>query len=262
MKIRTDFEEVSPLIGRLISIGDEFRSKDSWWSHLKNNEDWGQLVWPIEDSKIKSKIEQVYCDGRGMELFLSDELSSINFDITKYPTLTSVVERFDGTWIDEVEKLEMTLSEAISAKESNGIPCWAFDQMTVTFMEQIKLIKVVRQTLNLLKTTNLFKLENGIPVEKQTSSVQISNISNSNIAVQSEKITQQLKTNDALFDEIIKTIKSSDIENKEPLITATEEMRESSNKGSIIAAYQKFMGLAADHLTVLGPLLPAIAALL
>ncbi|EHA1127831.1 hypothetical protein FG475_22805 [Vibrio navarrensis] len=262
MKIRSDFEEVSGLIGRLISIGEEFRGKDNWWSHLKHKEDWGELVWPIKDHRVKSKIERVYSDGRDMELFLSEELESINYDITKYPTLTAVVERFDGTWIDEIEALEQTLNEANEAKDQNDQSCWAFDQMVVTFKEQIALAKVVRQTLNLLKSTNLYKLENGIPVEKEISTLHISNVSNSNISVQSENVSQQVHVNDALFDDIIKAIKSSEIDNKEPLVTAAEEMREGAKSGSILTAYQKFMGLAADHLTVLGPFLPALAALL
>ncbi|WP_099612052.1 hypothetical protein [Vibrio fujianensis] len=262
MKIRNDFEEVSGLIGRLISIGEEFRGKDNWWSHLKHQEDWGQLVWPIKDHSVKSKIERVYADGRDMELFLSGELESINFDITKYPTLTAVVERFDGTWIDDLDGLEQTLKEANEAKDQNGQSCWAFDQMVITFKEQIELAKVVRQTINLLKNTNLYKLENGIPVNKETSTVHISNVSNSNVSVQSENVNQQIHVNDALFDDIIKAIKSLEIDNKEPLVTATEEMREGAKSGSILTAYQKFMGLAADHLAVLGPFLPALAALL
>ncbi|HHI4957556.1 hypothetical protein [Vibrio sp. NH-UV-68] len=262
MKIRNDFEEVSGLIGRLISIGEEFRGKDNWWSHLKHQEDWGQLVWPIKDHSVKSKIERVYADGRDMELFLSGELESINFDITKYPTLTAVVERFDGTWIDDLDGLEQTLKEANEAKDQNGQSCWAFDQMVITFKEQIELAKVVRQTINLLKNTNLYKLENGIPVDKETSTVHISNVSNSNVSVQSENVNQQIHVNDALFDDIIKAIKSSEIDNKEPLVTAAEEMREGAKSGSILTAYQKFMGLAADHLAVLGPFLPALAALL
>ncbi|MEC4090155.1 hypothetical protein [Pseudoalteromonas rubra] len=262
MKVRTDFEEVSGLISRLISIGEEFRVKDAWWAHLKNNEDWGELVWPIKDHSVKHKIERVYADGRDMELFLSEELQSINFDITKYPTLTSVVERFDGTWIDNVDSLEQTIHEAIEAKEQNGQASWAFDNMVSTFKEQIALAKVVRQTINLLKNTNLFKLENGIPMEKETNTVNISNVSGSNISVQSENVNQQLNVDDALFDNIIKAIKSSEIESKEALVTATEEMREGAKSGSILPAYQKFMGLAADHITVFTPFLPALATLL
>ncbi|EKF9165039.1 hypothetical protein O1D89_003471 [Vibrio cholerae] len=262
MKVRTDFDEVSGLIGRLISIGEEFRAKDSWWSHLKNNEDWGALVWPIRDLAVQRKIERVYADGRDMELFLSSELEAINFDITKYPTLTAVVERFNGTWIDQIDRLEQTILEAIEAKEQNGQSCWAFDQMVITFREQIALAKVVRQTLLLLKNTNLFKLENGIPVEKETKTVSISNVSNSNISIQSTNVNQQLNVDWTLFDDIINAIKSSEIDNKEPLVTVVEEMREGAKGGTILPAYQKFMGLAADHLTVLAPFLPALASLL
>ena len=262
MEIRKDFSEVSGLIGRLISIGEELRGKDHRWSHLKNKEDWGDLVWHIKEHNVKSKIERIYSDGRSMELFLSEELESINFDITKYPTLTSVVTRLDGPWIDDIEGLEKILKEAKEAKEQNGQACWAFEQMVLTFKEQIDLAKVVRQTINLLKQTNLFKLENGIPVEKENNVVNISHISNSNIAVQSNNVTQQVNENSALFDEIITAIKSSDIENTDPLVTATEEMREAAKSGSMLASYQKFMGLATDHLTVLGPFLGALSALL
>ena len=63
MTIRTDLKEVEGLISRLISIGEEFKSKDNWWSHLKNKEDWERCVWSIDDGQQKSKIERIYCDG-------------------------------------------------------------------------------------------------------------------------------------------------------------------------------------------------------
>ena len=41
-KIRGDFKEVEGHVSRLLAIGEEFRSKDRDWSHMKNREDWGR----------------------------------------------------------------------------------------------------------------------------------------------------------------------------------------------------------------------------
>ncbi|MGN5012478.1 hypothetical protein ACTG24_15925 [Aeromonas veronii] len=52
---------------------------------------------------------------------MSEELEAINFNITKYPTLISVVSHLAGRWIDDKEDLEPPPKEAREAKEQNRI---------------------------------------------------------------------------------------------------------------------------------------------
>ena len=261
MTIRPDLKEVEGLISRLLSIGEEYRTKDQWWSHLKNNEDWGRNIWSIDDGVKKAMIERIYCDGRDMELFLSEALCAINYDITTYPTLTSIIARFDNTWINQ--DLESVLVVAIEAHDSLELNCWAFSQMVTTYREQMALGDVVNQTLGLLKNSNLYKQENGIPMEKDTPNITIGDISNSNIAIQSDNASQSIEINNAVFDGLIEAIKSSDIENKEPLITSAEEMKAINSSGNSIAgSYKNFIAQAANHMTIIAPFIPALSALL
>ena len=191
---------------------------------------------------------------------MSDALVSINYDITTYPTLTKIIERFKTTWV--YNDLETILQEAIDAHNSLELNCWAFDQMVSTYREQMALADVVKQTLNLLKESKLYKQENGLPMEKETPNISIRNISNSNVAISSENTEQSIAINEAIFDDLLEAIKSSDIEHKEPLITAAEEMKNAHASGAIGESYKKFISIAANHMTLVAPFIPALSALL
>lgn len=259
MNIRGDLKEVEALISRLISIGREFRSKDKWWSHLKNNEDY-KCICRITDQSKKTKIERIYCDGRDMGIFMSEALESINYDFTRYPTLTKIIERFENTWINI--DLDTRLSVAKEAHDELELDNWAFSQMCISFQEQIDLAKVVKQTLETLQKSNLYKIENGIQMKKENSGIIISNVSNSNISLNSNEVEQRVDFSNAIFSELIDAIKNSATEHKEALVTAVEEMQQESQTGSIYNSYKKFIELAANHMTVIAPFLPALTALL
>ncbi len=261
MTIRKDLKEVEPLISRLLSIGEEFGRKDSYWSHLKNNEDWEQFIYSFSDGRERALAERVYCDGREMGGSLSDNLGSINFDLTKYPNLTSIVHKFDDGWV--YDDLAFVIDEAKVA--ANGITryTWAFNEMLKTFQEQINLAAVVKQTLNLLKSSNSYKLENGMPVEKeQVQNIHIAQVSNSNIAVNSSNVTQTVDINEQLFEDILKAINESDIEDKAPLVAATEEMKNANKTGALGDTYKNFISSAASHMTIVAPFIAALTALL
>lgn len=261
MKIRADLKEVEGLISRLLSISEEYRKNVNLWSHFKNKEDWEQNILPIKDGVKKSQIERIYCNGKDMALFLSDALSEINYDMSTYPTLTSIVTHFDETWINQ--DLESELNVAIEAHDSLELNCWAFNQMVIKYREQINLGVVVNKTLELLKSSNLYKQENDIPMEKETSNITIGDVSNSNIAIQSDNVEQRIEVNNAVFDELIKAIKCSDIENKEQLISTAEEMKAINSTGnSITESYKKFITLTASHMSIVAPFIPALSALL
>lgn len=260
MKIRKDLQEVEGLISRLISIGQEFRALDDRWSHMKNNEDFSR-VWAIKDQSKKYAIEEVYATGRDMALFMSDALQSINFDFTTYPTLTSIIDRFKGTWIDS--DLNKIKSEGEQSHKDLSLDLWSFRQMLEMFEDQINLASIVKQTLELLKNSDLYNLENGIPMkDKSQSTVTISNVTNSNIAVDSHKTTQHIDQSGEVFIKIIEAIQSTEIDNKEELIAAAKEMEVASRAGNITEAYKNFIALAANHMTVIAPFLPALTTFL
>ena len=260
MAIRKDLQEVEGLISRLISIGQAYHEMDSRWSHMKNNEDF-ERVWTIDDQQKKNSIEEVYADGRDMAMFMSDALRSINFDFTTYPTLTSIIERFKDTWIDlDLNKIK---SEGEKAHKELGLNLWSFRQMLGMFADQIYLANTVKKTLGLLKESDLYKLENGIPMkDKNQGSVNITNVANSNIAVSSHKTSQHIAQSGDVFIKIIEAIESSDIDNKEELITAAREMEVASRAGNIAETYKNFIALAANHMTIIAPFIPALSALL
>ena len=260
MKVRRDLNDVEALISRLLSIGEEYRHKDNRWSHLKNKEDWGQTVWPIKDGLKKAKIEKVYSDGRDMGLFMSEHLAAINFDFTKFPTLTSIIKRFEKTWV--YDDLQYVIDEAQQAYNELSLSSWAFNQMITVFEQQMVLAEVVKQTLSRLEQSNLYKVENGLPVEDQKHSINIQNVTNSNIAVQSEGAKQSITINDQVFEDLLSAIRASDIERKEPLITAVEDMQTEIKSGSRGGSYKAFIGAAANHMTLVAPFIPALTAMI
>lgn len=259
MKIRGDLKEVEHLIARLISIGAEFARKDSDWSHYKNNEDY-EKVYGISDFSKRSKIERIYADGRDMAGFMADALQSINSDFTEYPTLSSIIEKFQDTWSSD--DLKPIIQEAKDAAEELQFNNWAFRQMLSTLEEQLKLLDATSKSLQMLKTSDLYKLENGEKMAKENNSIKFGDITNSNINFNSSNVSQTLTANYEVFSNIIEAIESSEIENKEALITATKAMEVESKTGSIASSYKNFMSLAADHLTVFTPFLAALSTFL
>ncbi len=94
------------------------------------------------------KVEKVYCDGRDMAIFMKDALSAINYDFSRYPTLTAVIEGFQGTWVYGAydPKVPDVAREICAVHEVN---LFSVNQMIDLFKQQEKLLKVVRETLNI-----------------------------------------------------------------------------------------------------------------
>lgn len=261
MTIRGDLREVEPLISRLIAIGGEFHAKDRTWSHLKNKEDWSR-IHSIGDFIVKGHLEDVYAIGRDMGLFMSKALLTINSDFTTYPTLTSIVERFKGTWV--FQELNFVTERARAGVLQVKFNNWAMDQMLALFEEQLGLLRAVRATLTLLSESNLFKLENGMALPDPAPSVRISvgDISNSAVAIHSANSSQTLHREQTIFRDLIKAIEDSSIDNKDAVLSAANEMESSYRTGSWITSYKNFISVAADHLQVIQPFLPALASML
>lgn len=258
--IRGDFKDVEGQIARLLTIGEEFRSKDRDWSHMKNKEDWGRNLYKITDGRKRAVFERIYNDGRDMGLYMSEALCSVNYDITTYPTISSVIEELDGSWVDS--NLDPIVEGAKEVVLEYQLNCWAFDQMVVLFKDQQRLAKVVRDTLELLKDSNLYKLENGIPVDKKTTNVKISNVTGSNISVASSNVNQKIEGTDAIFADLLAAIDKANIEQKDALIESVADMQKVQGTPGFSDAYKRFMAAAANHMTVFVPFLPALAGLL
>lgn len=65
--------------------------------------------------------------------------------------------------------------------------------MVALFKDQQTLANVVRQTLDLLKESNLYKKENGLPIEQDTPSVSIENVTGSNVSIGSSNVSKTVK---------------------------------------------------------------------
>jgi len=259
VKIRGDLKEVEHLIIRLISIGKEFEKKDSEWSHLKNKEDFDK-IYRIDDFSKRSKLEKIYADGRDMALYMSEALQTINTDFTEYPSINSIIERFQKSWV--YDDLNPTIEEAKNASSELQLNNWSFRQMLGLFEDQTNLLKAISNTLDLLKNSDLYKQENGEKMPKKNQSINFGNVTNSNINLNSNNVSQTNISINEIFDKIIETIENSKIENKSEIIQATKEMESGLKKGSFAEAYKNFISLAADHITILAPFLPALSNLL
>lgn len=159
MEIRKDFQSVEEYLHRLVQYADafdRFNLKD--WPHYKNNEDFERIYG--YDRPARDHFENLYSDGRDCAIALSDKLISFNYP-NKFPTLTSFVKSFDGGWVYETYELRKALNEAKHAAESVDRCPWTVGQMLQLFEDQIELLDAVRNTLRILRETDLYKIENG-----------------------------------------------------------------------------------------------------
>lgn len=87
---------------------------------------------------------------------------------------------------------------------------------------------------------------------------------NARINVGSTDNSTNLAGNSAVFGDLQTAIKNgvSDEAIRETLLSAVREMQKTQGTGGFVGAYQKFMALAANHMTIVAPFLPQLAALL
>lgn len=159
MEIRKDFESVDPLLYRLIEYAKAFRENNKeHWPHYKNQEDFEKIYSLPQKYRIFDKL---YGDGRNIAIFMSNTLCEFNIAWT-FPTLKSYVDYFKKTWAYETEALRI---ESDSYKESFSEledPPWAVEKMIQLFDKQIDLLVAVKQTIDGLEDTDLYRWESGI----------------------------------------------------------------------------------------------------
>lgn len=67
----------------------------------------------------------------------------------------------------------------------------------------------------------------------------------------------------ALFADVIAAIEQGVVQDQQAaLVESVREMERAQGTEGFVGAYQRFIGLAVDHMTLLAPFLPALAALL
>lgn len=264
MDIRKDLESVAPFISRLLSVGEEFRAFDRDWSHLKNQEDFRFVSRvPYED---RHKVEAVYADGRDMAIYMYDSLLAINYDFSRYPTLSAVIEEFKNSWVYGNYKQEVP-DIAKATCERHDVELWSVNQMVALFKKQEQLLAAVRVTLQMLKDSDLYKMENGMPIEKKEASIFLNGIRDSSINVNSAGATASVVKNynePTIFTDLISAIKSNgfDAETESHLIDNVQALAASHQSGGFKEAYKDFMQNISAHITVFAPFISGLSALL
>lgn len=159
MQIRSDFQPAALILSRLAEYAKVFAANNmQHWSHLKNNEDFTFVYsLPWED---RGPLEQIYCDGRDLAVFMSSRLIEFNYS-EYFPTLKSFVDSFNGGWVYKVDLLkEVSQTAKDKSKQLKDCP-WAVGQMIGLFDRQIELLVAIEQCLASLKQTDLYKWEGG-----------------------------------------------------------------------------------------------------
>jgi hypothetical protein len=169
MEIRKDFSSASVILERLLVYCKVFSDNNrEHWSHLKNNEDFGQ-VYDME-WEVREKVERIYSVGRDFSVYMSHKLVAFN-EPAEHPTLTSYINSFEVDWsFVEVDRLKKVLSDALEAKNKIKHYPWAVERMIELFEGQLELRQHVVEALNLLKNTDIYKLENGVAMTENKDS--------------------------------------------------------------------------------------------
>ncbi len=136
--------------------------------------------------------------------------------------------------------------------------------MIEVFDDQLRLLASVRKTLDLLKQTNLYKIEKGeVPVEKE-SNITIGHI-NGKVNINSTDNSTNINIDSSsIFDGLTNAISNAPIEEKQKaqLLAKVEELRQAEGTGGFVQKYKDFMQNAANHMTVISPFIPALTSLI
>lgn len=178
MDIRQDFLSARIMFERLWEYGNTFgENSRKEWKHLKHDEDF-YGIYEMEE-EYRYTFEKLYEDGKSLAFDMSIHLQEFN-NINEYPTLKSYIASFDNWLLPNINEL-MELSR-LSAQKRDGISeCpWVIVRMIRLFDKQIELLKSVAATLEMLKTTEIYKTENGDLILKNDNVNNIYNISDVN----------------------------------------------------------------------------------
>ena len=262
MDIRKDFESAATYLQRLAGIGEVFvRYNLDTWPHLKNNEDFRKIYNLPEP--LTRQFEQIYMKGRDCAYFMGSRLREFN-DVGQFPTFSMYVDSFESTWAYGHVDLQHFIEKIRESTASQETTPWAVGRMVEVFDDQLMLLKAVRETVELLRTTNLYRIEKGeVPVEKEhrihigqiTGRVNINSIDNS---------TNTVNDSSSVFSRLRNAIENSDIDTltKVCLLQGIESMRETNGSPTFSEKYKDFVQQAANHMTIIAPFIPSLTLLI
>lgn len=267
MGVRKDLIEVEALMHRLLSIGEAFSKNIDYWSHLKNKEDFRFICRiPFNERHL---VEAVYADGRDMAQFMAWTIGDTNEIYADFPTLTSIIDKFEGTWVYGAYDANIP-DVAKSVCDKYGENLWSVNQMIELFRNQERSLSAVKVTLQMLKESDLYKKENGIKIVKEVSStINVSGVSGSAINIHSSGATAQATTHTqynepAIFAEMLESVKGSglDVTTAKMLTDNINMLATSHETGTFSDAYKDFMQNVSAHITVFTPFIAGLTALL
>jgi len=269
MEIRKDLEPVSQHLQRLLTYGEVFHQNNvKEWSDLCSQQDFDKIYQLSPDDM--NPLEEIYKTGRDLAVHMSQKLQAFNY-AEDYPTLSSYIESLSKGWLAEIDILE-NISQTAKDKcsELKSYP-WAIKAMLVLFDKQIDLLRSIRTTLDIMKISDLYKLENGeldMSFKYPNQTTNITNISNvsGKVNYQSEDHSVNITSSNVgqLFSDINNAIDQSNInkDEKQKLSTLVSELEKSHSKGNFKENYKKFIQDVASHIGIIAPFLPALSNLL
>jgi hypothetical protein len=262
MEIRPDFRAAEPLLQRLAGIGAAFATFDNEdWPHLKNREDF-QRVYLLPYPQ-KEKLEELYAKGRDCAIFMGDHLRAFN-DVAKFPLFSDYVDSFSRTWAYEDEDLRLFLEQVRELAATLPQTPWAVSRMIDLFEQQLRLLGAVRHTVALLKDSHPYLVDIGKAPMDKPNTITIGSVTGKVNINSTDNSTNYTFNSSPVFHELAAAISASTIEprDKAKLLHDVEQMKETEGTTSFTEKYKLFIQNAANHMAVITPFLPALAAVL
>jgi hypothetical protein len=132
------------------------------------------------------------------------------------------------------------------------------------FLKQMELLAALKDTLNLIKNSRLYKMEKGeVPVDK-ANGINIGTIHGKVNINSTDKSTTIIVNQLEVFDNVKGAIIKSKIEqtDKDLILSKLDEMQKSCGRSDFIIRYNEFIQAAANHITIIAPFIPALTKLI
>ena len=266
MEIRKDLKSASIHLERLFEYSIVFNTNNiKHWSHLRNREDFDRIFNFSDEDRFD--LEKIYSTGRDIAVYMSLQLQAFNY-AAQYPTITSYINSFNDGWLYDFDNLK-NISETAKTKVKILKSCpWAVHQMIRLFDEQINLLKVVKDTIENLKKTDIYKIENGIePLKDNEGNVfNIGDISADRVNFSSTD--NSINISNVSFDEVINDLSVAltqgvvDKENLDSILKELQDLKNSVNTPTYKERYSSFIQSAANHMAIVAPYIPALTKFL
>ena len=186
--MRSDLRQVEDEVSRIFEYANTFQLFDKDWSHLKNKEDYPQ-GWRLPPDE-GGPIDSIYANGRQDAIDIKNWLWQLESPEI-HPTLKSFVDIMIPALEKKLEQAVATLEDAEKAHSTNGKKYWSVGEMIKLTHKQVGLIKSSILTVQRLKSSKLYREENGEKIMDEEKGIAIninSHNNNSNINSQSASV--------------------------------------------------------------------------